>query len=111
MSKEKGKPVPPNTIRFMGEQWKIYRIPETSIPLSLLGRIDFQERYIDVAEQQPLEEASTLLHEIFHLVDNVYVLGMEEQDILRLEKGVWRMFQENPSILTYFKAACEYKRS
>lgn len=112
MNKGPTKPALPKTIRFMGEQWKIYRIPETTIPLSLLGRIDFQERRIDVAEQPPSEEASTFLHEIFHLLDSVYVLGMEEPDILRLEKGLWRIFQENAEILAYLlKAACEYKRS
>lgn len=112
MNKGSTKPALPKTLKFMGEQWKIYQIPETTIPLSLLGRIDFQERRIDVAEQPPSEEASTLLHEIFHLLDNVYVLGMEEQDILRLERGLWRIFQENPEMLAYLlKAACEYKRS
>lgn len=57
------------------------------------GRIDFNERKIYLNETR--QEESTLIHEVLHGIDDMYEIGLTEEQVRMLAKGIYIALEDN----------------
>lgn len=99
----------PGVVRIMGRNYAIVWEDDPILTTDNLGVCRNQQCIIAIREgQHPVEEADTLLHEIFHAI--WYVMSIsdggaaEEQVVRRLASGMLQVILDNPHVLKYFAA-------
>lgn len=59
-----------------------------------LGETRFDRKQIVLKEgQSPKETVSTLLHEVYHAASEEYEIGLTENQVIALEKGVYYLIK------------------
>lgn len=61
--------------------------------------------------QQKLLEADTLVHETFHVFDEIFQLNLSERQVYCLACATMAMLRDNPQLLSYLKDAIENPRT
>ena len=99
----------PNQIRVMGRNYVVLYEDDSLLGTENLGMCNNHKCLIIVKEgQHPVEEADTLLHEIFHAVWYCMSIsngGADEEAVVhRLASGMLQVIMDNPHLLKYFQA-------
>lgn len=99
----------PNHVRVMGRNYVVAYEHEALLGSVALGICDNQNMIIGVREgQHPVEEADTLLHEIFHAIwycMSVSLGGADEETVVRrMSSGMLQVIMDNRHLLKYFAA-------
>lgn len=90
----------PNSIRIGGIDYKVEIISEATDGINneadYCGRVIFKEHKILILDSYPIEKQfKTLLHEIIHVLDEDLKIGFEENNICRLEAGLYQVLKDN----------------
>lgn len=100
----------PFTFKFMGRTYQVSYPDE--LQENFLGLTNHEQHTIEVkGTQPPLEEADTLIHEIFHVLwHHMGMTGdlddnLEERIVRAMATAFTVAAQENPMLLEYLKAA------
>lgn len=96
----------PKKVRILGREYKV----KISDDLDALGICSPWQCLIEVQEgQHPVEEADTVIHEIFHALCFLMNLGLtekqEENVVRKLATGFTQVLLDNPHLLTYLANA------
>jgi hypothetical protein len=96
----------PTEIRVMGRNYQVLFDHESPLELSSLGTCNNQLMLIAVKEgQHPVEEADTLVHEVFHAIwYTMHISGSgagEEEVVRRMASGFMSVLMDNPQFLKY----------
>lgn len=96
----------PTEVRIMGRNYQVVFDHESPLGLENLGTCNNQMCLIAIKENQhPVEEADTLVHEIFHAVWYcMHISGSgagEEEVVRRMASGFTSVLMDNPSLLKY----------
>jgi len=99
----------PNAVRVMGRNYVVCYEEDALLGTENLGICNNHQCIIVIKEgQHPVEEADTLLHEIFHAVWYCMSISeggaMEEQVVRRMASGMLSVIMDNPHLLKYFQA-------
>ena len=99
----------PSVVRIMGRNYAVIFEDDSLLGVECLGMCNNHQCVIVVKDNQhPIEEADTLLHEIFHAVWYCMSIAMgntdEEQVVRRLSTGMMSVMMDNPQLLKYFQA-------
>nr|WLW40598.1 hypothetical protein HIBIKMCM_00031 [Ralstonia phage BOESR1] len=83
--------------------------------LDVLGECGTIDCHIAIKENQnPVEEADTVLHEVLHAVHFLMDIGLspklEEQVVRKMATGLMQVFADNPQLLMYLANAAEPPR-
>lgn len=91
----------PSSVRVFGRNYSFNYVPEY-MGLQECGTTDNHNLLINIKEHQlPIEEADTILHEVFHAIDYVMDLEISEHQIRALATGLLGVFQDNPKFAKY----------
>jgi hypothetical protein len=93
----------------MGRDYQIIFDHDSPLELTNLGICNNQMMIIAIKDgQHPVEEADTLVHEIFHAVWYCMSIAMtgagEEEIVRRLSSGFTSVLMDNPQLLKYLTA-------
>lgn len=99
----------PGQIRVMGRNYIVLFEDESLLGGDALGLCNNHKCVIIIREgQHPVEEADTLLHEIFHAIwycMNISHGGTDEEGVVhRMASGMLQVLMDNPSLLKYYQA-------
>lgn len=99
----------PDAVRVMGRNYLIIFEDDSLLGTENLGLCNNSQCIIIVKDgQHPIEEADTLLHEIFHAVWYCMSISMgavdEEVVVRRMASGMMGVMMDNPKLLKYFQA-------
>lgn len=87
----------PERLRLFGRHWTVHRVQAEDY-----GYCDYDRQRIEIAEGATLEvDQDTLLHEIFHAVDNYMGTGLTEEQVRGMATGVLAVLKDNPSLVRY----------
>ncbi len=97
-------------LRVLGKTSHVYLVPPNHPRLwdgpkdkePGLGR--YQEGSLDIyiAQGQVLDqEQDTLLHELFHLIDDLQDIGLTEEQVVKLTTGWQASLKDNPKLVDY----------
>ena len=85
------------TIKVAGTPYVIKYTPDIDKD-GLLGLANFNTREIFINNLYPKEQQEeTLLHEIIHVVNYAYNVGLDEDAVDKLARGMYATIRENPS--------------
>lgn len=74
----------------------------------LYGRIHFLQQQIELnAEISEEQKKSTLIHEIIHALDEMYIIGLEETQVEKLGNAVYMFIRDNPKMFEMPKSSGE----
>ena len=99
-------------LRVLGKVARCYLVPSghenlrdfPDDPEPGYGRYEENSLQIYVAEGQVLDqEQDTLLHELWHLIDDLLEVGLSEKQIVKLTTAWLAVLKENPKLITYLK--------
>ncbi len=83
-------------IKVAGSIYQIKQSPELEQE-GLLGEVNFNNQQIRINPNYSKEvQELTLLHEIVHVVNYTYNVGLEEEQVDRLSRGLYATIKENP---------------
>ena len=90
----------PKEIRVGGIDYKIEHVKESLDGINseavYAGRVMFKEHKILLLDSYPSEKQfKTLLHEIIHIIDEDLKIGIDEENICRLETGLYQVLKDN----------------
>lgn len=89
----------PNEIKIGGIEYKVELIDENIDDIhnaEFIGRVLFKEQKIKILNSYPVEKKfKTLLHEIIHILSEDLKIGIEEENICRLEAGLFQVLKDN----------------
>ena len=99
----------PNFVRIMGRNYVIVYEDDSLLGTDNVGSCNNPQCVIAVKDgQHPIEEADTLLHEIYHAIFYCMSIAMgsanEEEVVRRLASGTIAVMMDNPHLLKYFQA-------
>lgn len=99
----------PDAVRIMGRNYVVIYEDDSLLGTENLGLCNNSQCIIVVKDgQHPVEEADTLLHEIFHAVWYCMSISSggaaEEEVVRRMASGMLGVIMDNPQLLKYFKA-------
>ena len=101
-------PKRPDHVRVMGRDYLISYEDVTLLGTDCLGRCHHGMCRIAIQNgQHPVEEADTILHEIFHAIwycMSIAEGGADEEAVVRrMASGTLGVLMDNPHLLEYFK--------
>ena len=90
----------PKKVKVNGIYFKIEFVKEALDDINdhatYIGRVLFKEHKILLLNSYtPERQFRTLLHEIIHIIDDDIKIGLEEDDICRLEVGLYQVLKDN----------------
>lgn len=99
----------PSEIRVLGRNYQVVFDYDSPLQISNLGTCDNGRMLIAIKDSQhPVEEADTLIHEIYHAIwycMHVADQGVGEEEIVRrLASGFTAVLMDNPQLLKYLAA-------
>lgn len=99
----------PSVVRIMGRNYVVIYEEPSVLGTENLGLCNNQTCIIAIQdEQHPVEEADTLLHEIFHAIWYCMSISdggaQEEQVVRRLASGTLSVLMDNPQLLKYLQS-------
>jgi len=99
----------PDAVRIMGRNYVVIYEDDSLLGTENLGLCNNSQCVIVVKDgQHPVEEADTLLHEIFHAVWYCMSISSggaaEEEVVRRMASGMLSVIMDNPDLLKYFQA-------
>ena len=99
-------------LRILGKTIRTYLVPPTHKGLCDgpedgepgHGRYEENSLKVYVASGQPLEqEQDTHLHELFHVIDDLLDIGLDEAQVVKLTTALLAMLKDNPNLFDYLK--------
>jgi Zn-dependent peptidase ImmA (M78 family) len=67
----------------------------------LYGQIDFlQEKILLNAEASEEAKKATLIHEIVHALDEMYKIGLEEEQVEKLGNALYMLYRDNKELFS-----------
>lgn len=99
----------PHEVRILGRNYQVVFDYDSPLGLESLGVCNNQLMMIAVKDgQHPVEEADTLIHEIFHGIWYcMHISGSgagEEEVVRRMASGFMSVLMDNPDLLKYLSA-------
>ena len=99
----------PESIRIMGRNYAVVFDYDSPLGIENLGTCNNQLCLIAIKEDQhPVEEADTLIHEIYHAIWYcMHIAGSganEEEIVRRMASGFVSVLMDNPQLLKYLSA-------
>ena len=86
----------PNTIKIATHSYKVVFDANLRHDEASYGQVNHREQIIRLeASIPPSLRDQTLIHEIVHIVDRVYVCRMDEDDLERLSNGIAELLFNN----------------
>lgn len=91
-------------LRVIGKTYEVHRVSGKPLEEDDLGELDPALQKITIRKGQPLEtEQDTLLHEVFHAVDNELNLNLSEKQVRGLATGFLAVLKDNPRFYIYLR--------
>ena len=103
---------PPQRLRVLGKVGKCFLVPAGDRKLrdsdddDEPGRGRYQENSLTfyVEEEQVLDqEQDTVLHELWHLIDDLLEIDLSEEQVVKLTTAWLAVLKENPKLISYLK--------
>ena len=89
----------PKEIKIATHVYRVRYDPHMRHDEACYGQVNHREQTIDIETSIPLSVRNqTLIHEIVHIVDKVYVCRMDEDDLERLSNGMAELLFNNLGI-------------
>ena len=89
----------PDKIKIGGIEYKIEFIDEIKDNIhtsEYIGRVLFREQKIKILNSYPIEKKfRVMLHEIIHVLDEDYKMEINEENLCRLEAGLYQVLKDN----------------
>ncbi len=89
----------PDKIKIGGIEYKIEFINEIKDDIhnsEFIGRVIYRENKILILDSYQTErQFRVMLHEIIHVLDEDYKLGISEENLCRLEAGLYQVLKDN----------------
>jgi hypothetical protein len=65
----------------------------------LYGRVFYDDGVIKVCNKYSIDQQRvTLLHEVIHAVDELHGIDLDEEQVVKLGKGLYQVLKDNPNI-------------
>lgn len=65
----------------------------------LYGRIDYHKEIIELQKTYTHnQKCCTLIHEVIHGVDEMNGIGLKENQVIKLAKGLYQVIKDNPEM-------------
>lgn len=85
------------TIKIAGVTYPIDYTTKMDIE-NAIAYIDFNKQIIKIDANYPIEmQKSALLHEVIHGVSYSYNVGLSEDEVEKLARGLYATFKDNPN--------------
>ena len=89
----------PDKIKIGGIEYKIEFIDEIKDDIhtsEYIVRVLFREQKIKILNSYPIEKKfRVMLHEIIHVLDEDYKMEINEENLCRLEAGLYQVLNDN----------------
>ena len=86
----------PREIKMASHKYTVKFDPHMRHDEACYGQVNHRRQEINIETSVPPSTRNqTLLHEVLHIIDNVYVCGMDEGDLERLSSGLSEFFFNN----------------
>lgn len=87
------------TVRILGKTWTYRHAPEPP-GVDLFGHFDARRCEVTIfGEQDPEQEADTILHETLHAIDFTLNLGLSEHQVHALAGALYAFLADNPHLV------------
>lgn len=104
MSKKRKKAIPPlMTLKVGPTRYQVFhaRLMGGDDP-SAMGECDYKRsRILLNTDYEASQRRTTLFHEAIHAVDQVYGIGLREEQVRALEVGLLNLIDDNPHLLAW----------
>lgn len=98
----------PGTLNILGKHWSVEWVEnpdDFSDSEDGDGETIFRTQTIRIKEKQHFDaERDTLVHEIFHAIDNNMQLGLKEKQVHRLACAFYGVMRSNPDLVAHLMA-------
>lgn len=89
----------PDKIKIGGIEYKIEftkEIDDSIHKSEYIGRVLFRKNKILILDSYPIEKKfRVMLHEIIHVLDEDFKMEMSEENLCRLEAGLYQVLKDN----------------
>jgi hypothetical protein len=87
------------TVRILGKPWTYRHVP-AQLGEDLFGHFDARRCEVHIfGEQDPAQEADTILHETLHAIDFTLNLGLSEHQVHALAGALYALLADNPHLV------------
>src|SRR3990172_9421806 len=94
----------PESIKALGKRFKIQYVMGLPLEGDETGECDSENQTITVLDGQGLEaEQDTIIHECFHVLEDLLGMTLTHDDIVRLTTGIHALIKDNPSLVSYLR--------
>lgn len=94
----------PAKIKVLGKPFTVEYVSGAPLPDDLNGECDTDKQSVLVRDGQPLEsEQDTVLHEIFHAIDEAVDSRLKETQIKKVATALLAVLKDNPSFVSYLR--------
>lgn len=89
----------PREIKIATHTYRIAFDPHMRHDEACYGQVNHREQVVNIESSvPPSQRDQTLIHEIVHIVDKVYVCRMDEDDLERISNGIAELLFNNLGI-------------
>jgi hypothetical protein len=94
----------PATIKVLGKPFTVSYVAGAPLSDELNGECDTDKQSILVRDGQPLEsEQDTVLHEVFHAIDEAVDSKLKETQIKKVATAFLAVLKDNPKFVSYLR--------
>ena len=85
----------PNEITLFGQPYAIEIVADLSAAVHRYGETEFYRHTISIDGGSVLSvQWATLCHEVLHVIDEALAMGLEEEDVRRLDAGLFEFISQ-----------------
>lgn len=90
----------PKEIKVAYKNYSIEKVNNLNDGVNLLyGQCKYDEEKILLAEAYSKnQQECTLIHELIHAIDDIFSIGVTEEQVLKLGKGFYQVIKDNPEM-------------
>lgn len=86
-------------VNILGIPFRVNYIENTAFIDCQMGLMDTKNCIIHLSSNMPeIITQQTLMHEIFHSIDDLLAIGLNEQQITAISQGFFQVLKANPNI-------------
>lgn len=90
----------PNKIKVGYKDYEVLKVESLDDGTNLLyGEVIYDKEQIKISKNYcDNQQKCTLIHEVLHAIDNMNNIGLEEEQVIKLGKGIYQLIKDNPSM-------------
>lgn len=92
----------PKVIKAVGRSYQVHVEESKDFTGELNGEVNVDKQVIRIASGQGFEgERETLLHEVIHIVEKLFAVDLEEEQVKVLSNALFNVLRDNPKFVSY----------